>query len=700
VQEEEIQYLPGHPLPTEFWSRPIEGENTEWASIASNYLEPFGAAYQPGVSRFQPDGTGPNSPHIMWTNPINFGGVVGGSDTGVTGATFYTGLSYESRFGNPIIIYGRLYYALPRGGSGSGGGYVCVDLQTGKELWRQSYTANPSFGQLEWFDSPNQHGVVPNGYLWATSGSTWIAYDALDGNWLFNVTNVPSGTRARGPNGELIIYQLNVAGKWLALWNITQVISNGVLNGLQMNGYRPVGQVFNTTLRQSYSWNVTIPTLPSDAAIRAVIRDDIMIGSAGVRSVFGQASFGGVASDAAASKATFWTLSLKPTSLGQLVWMKDYQAPAGNVTRQFGPVDPDARVFFMSDKETMQWSGYDLDTGSLLWGPLGKTRDFNYYPTIGSGGVSQVGFAAYSKLYTGGYGGEFFCYDSKTGNLLWKYNNTNSGLETPWGLYPVFPGGIVDGKVYIYSGEHSPNSPSYKGSRVRCLNATTGEEMWTLLSWAAVGGFADQGFAIADGTIAYLNVYDMQVYAIGKGPSQTTIEAPMTASTLGSSIVIRGTVTDISAGTKQKEQAARFPNGVPAVSDESQAEWMAYVYMQKSRPMVTTGVELKLMVLDSNNNYRDIGITRTDSNGFFSFQWKPDISGKYTVYAIFPGSESYWPSTAVTAFAVDEAPLPVESPEYPQPIDNTMTIVGVGVAILIAVAIVGAVIVLMLRKRP
>ena len=54
--------------------------------------------------------------------------------------------------------------------------------------------------------------------------------------------------------------------------------------------------------------------------------------------------------------------------------------------------------------------------------------------------------------------------------------------------------------------------------------------------------------------------------------------------------MIKGTVTDISAGTKQDQQAARFPNGVPAVSDESQSAWMEYVYMQKPRPTNVTGV--------------------------------------------------------------------------------------------------------------
>jgi membrane-anchored protein YejM (alkaline phosphatase superfamily) len=36
---------------------------------------------------------------------------------------------------------------------------------------------------------------------------------------------------------------------------------------------------------------------------------------------------------------------------------------------------------------------------------------------------------------------------------------------------------------------------------------------------------------------------------------------------------------------------------------------------------------------------------------------------------------------------VSEAPLATAAPEYPQPIDPTMTIIGVGIAIIIAVAV-------------
>ena len=111
------------------------------------------------------------------------------------------------------------------------------------------------------------------------------------------------------------------------------------------------------------------------------------------------------------------------------------------------------------------------------------------------------------------------------GKVVWSYggggagNSTNSGTETSWGLYPTFIGSICDDKVYVYSNEHSPNTPLYRDEKVRCLNATTGPELWILDSWAAFGGFADFGFPIADGQIAYLNAYDMKVYSLGKGPS-------------------------------------------------------------------------------------------------------------------------------------------------------------------------------------
>ena len=78
VQQEPVSSGTNTPLPSEYWARPIEGENTNWIAIGSNYVYPMGASYSFGSVRYIPDGIAPDSGHIMWSNPINFGGIVGG----------------------------------------------------------------------------------------------------------------------------------------------------------------------------------------------------------------------------------------------------------------------------------------------------------------------------------------------------------------------------------------------------------------------------------------------------------------------------------------------------------------------------------------------------------------------------------------------------------------------------------------------
>jgi hypothetical protein len=170
---------------------------------------------------------------------------------------------------------------------------------------------------------------------------------------------------------------------------------------------------------------------------------------------------------------------------------------------------------------------------------------------------------------------------------------------------------------------------------------------------------------------------------------------------MGQSLVLSGTVMDISAGASQEEQSRRFPNGIPAVSEESMAKWMEYVYMQKARPMDTVGVPITMSVVDSNGNYRDIGTTTSDADGFFAFNWMPDIEGQYTVYASFAGSEGYWPSHAVASFVVDPAAPTPPPTDAPLQSAADMYFVPAVAGIIVAIVIVGIMLaVLLLRKRP
>jgi outer membrane protein assembly factor BamB len=304
----------------------------------------------------------------------------------------------------------------------------------------------------------------------------------------------------------------------------------------------------------------------------------------------------------------------------------------------------------MTDKETMQWLGYSIDNGNQLWGPVGNVPASQYFGSPMFPG--QSGYTYMGNLYCTGYGGILYCYDTTTGNLKWTYgnggvgNSTDSGLDTPWGDYPMFPAGFADGKVYVYTTEHSPNAPPYKGSRVRCIDATTGTEVWTLMSWSS------SAFAIADGYAVWLNLYDNQVTVVGKGPSKTTVTV---SPGMGNVMTIQGTVTDVCAGANKLVDSGEFAV-VPAISDADMGRWMEYIHMQKPMPTDAVGVAVKLQAIDPNGNWQEIGTVNSDTSGTFAAMWTPPVPGLYKIIATFEGSNGYFGSSAVSYISVSEAP--------------------------------------------
>jgi hypothetical protein len=257
---------------------------------------------------------------------------------------------------------------------------------------------------------------------------------------------------------------------------------------------------------------------------------------------------------------------------------------------------------------------------------------------------------------------------------------------------------ISDEKVYVGHLEHSAENPLPRGAPFICLNATTGDEIWRvngMFRQTRWGGNA----VIGDSIIATMDTYDQRVYAIGKGPSATTVEAAPEVSVHGSSVLVKGMVTDISAGTKSDALTARFPHGVPAVSDDSMSDWMLYVYKQFPCPANATGVEVVVEVLDPNNNYYEVGRATSDGTGFYSAAFTPEVPGKYTIIATFAGSKAYYRSYAETAINVDSAPEPTPAPTpTPAPMTDTY-IMGFGIGMIIAIIVVGLLLFLLLRKR-
>jgi hypothetical protein len=344
--------------------------------------------------------------------------------------------------------------------------------------------------------------------------------------------------------------------------------------------------------------------------------------------------------------------------------------------------------------ETRSWTAYDLYTGQKVWGPTESyASPWSYYS---SGGYYNP-IAAYGNLYAAGFGGEVYAYDLKTGKTVWKFLTGSSGYETPYGTWPVLHvDAVADGKVYVMGG-HVYSTPLFRGSNLWCLNATTGDLLWTIYNFATTNGAS---CALADGYLIEPNAYDNQVYSYGMGPSKTTVTAPGVGVTTGTPITISGTVTDISAGSQQDAVAANFPNGLPCVSDESMTDWMQYVYMQQPRPTNATGVPVRIDVIDSNNNYRTIGTAKSDASGKFGFTWTPDIPGDFTIIATFEGSKSYYPSFDEAFFTATEAPHATAVPtQPPASLADQYILPGIG-GIIAAIAVVGVVLALiMLRKK-
>jgi hypothetical protein len=152
----------------------------------------------------------------------------------------------------------------------------------------------------------------------------------------------------------------------------------------------------------------------------------------------------------------------------------------------------------------------------------------------------------------------------------------------------------------------------------------------------------------------WLNGYDNQIYCYSKGPSAIDVSASPKVSVQGSSVLIEGMVTDESPGTKETLLTARFPNGVPAISDEDQSNWMEYLYQQQPKPTDAVGVQVHLTAVDPNGNTQDIGNATSDAMGLYKIMWTPPVPGAYTIVATFAGSDSYYSSSAETALGVSE----------------------------------------------
>lgn len=138
------------PIPTDYWTRPIEPNNREWANIGGNYPWSYrllgGNAWNDEY--YGPFITAPNTPHILWKRQGALAGLIGGD------AGQYPVLSSP---GTPSVIYmGRCYQTVTK-------------LFTVSSTNRQSFVSvaecyDLRTGQI-YYDIPTADGGVTPSYI-------------------------------------------------------------------------------------------------------------------------------------------------------------------------------------------------------------------------------------------------------------------------------------------------------------------------------------------------------------------------------------------------------------------------------------------------------------------------------------------------------------------------------------------------------
>jgi hypothetical protein len=510
VQEEQIVYaMDSYPLPSEYWYRPIEAQNSWWAgfvgAVTSNWYNSVRDKNYNGNPnvRYQPDGIAPATAHIMWSAPI----FDSPTTANLAASDYYT----NPIFGTAIALRGQLFYPTTDGAT-----WRQVDLRTGELInSTASVYDDISFGWNFDEQTENTHGVVQSGFLFTTNYARAMEATVLQigHGWTWTMANVPThGIEAIGSKGEHIIFSIANAGttanpRWVVRdWNNSKVF-------VQSQTSFTVSSASSSTNSSDWQWNiVTRGTAPSKVVLAA---DSLEVGAYATNDPY-YAKFdkaillcrnGTMPSPGDRSSVTYFaiaaanqTIGKTNWQIGQLMWMKNIDAPSDGSSLVQGPSAEG--VFTLVSPETGTWYGYDIMTGNLMWTTEPQTNYTPYGYTVGTNATgctvsigdhvvnatSLVPFPYTGKLITAGMGGVVFCYNLSNGAMLWhKEFPMSYSASVP--NYPTNIGLLSDGKVYLGTFNPSADEPLLSGSMIRCLNTTDGSEIWSMPGFGSAGGY-------------------------------------------------------------------------------------------------------------------------------------------------------------------------------------------------------------------
>ncbi len=696
VQEDMVMSFPPAPLPTDYWTRPVSPENRDWWSILGNYPTTGiigGGSFWPEdtnvyMSNYEyvPYTLGPESAHVMWKEPFAIAGLIGG-EAGQASTTVggLTGAGY------PTLIYsGRCYEAYSKPGTGNSAQmyWKCYDLRTGELYWDQPAS---TYTYLFWGFFQMTSALVPTFIEYAAQGYEVAGATARAGVnvYLDTITSGSGSTSGRiykwdpytgaivtnitGPSSDMsghtlygYPYVLSVQTlspgnyrliKWTIENNAGQWTSSGGGNVATVDNF-PARIVSNIT----WPWS-SLGTVQDFESMVAV-------------------SVGSISSNGTQGVAVGQTLQAADLLTGQILWNAATDTSTGLETffsTSDAVADHGKFACRMQDGPIRCWN---LRTGAIEW-----ESEISEWPW-GVFGAYDVQ-SAYGLYFTEDYAG-VHAINWTNGNIEWSFSAPSAPFETPYNGEHAWHSSakIADGKYYTFTCEHTPTQPLTRGWKLYCMDAYTGENIWNISCGQGIAGSREFQGGIADGYLVMTNEYDGNLYVYGKGKSSTSITAPQTGISLGSTIMLTGKVLDQSPGS---------PN-TPAISDDWMGQWMEYIHQGRPMPIDATGVSVSLDAVDPNGNSVHIGDAVSDISGTFSFIWTPEISGQYQIMATFMGSASYGSSYDTVGVAVVNAPEASATPTATADVTQA-PISAFDIVILIAVIVAILIGIINLRKH-
>jgi hypothetical protein len=758
VQEDPVPKWNESPVPEDYWTRPISGAARTWYVLASNKLGgaanvwPLGGSG--GTINNYAYGKGPETSHVLWTKPFAIGGIM---DERLDNINYQTNHYQGTTWSASLVVDGKIYWS-PRYTTHGNQGWQGIDLYTGETLFTNYTDRLPAMANVYNYYSPNQQGGFA--YLWRTSdvtlpevitlanvtqkddmemvrlsasytvnrtqtplqlGTVWEMIDAWSLETVAYVSNPQTaGTQVYGKDGSILYYNLVNKGTdanpryYMTVWNSSAGTMVASVDGTGYWQWRPSAGHFGASNpyfssstaiynivhdgRVFYSQNFSLPSslrspvnsrVNQSLSIRAIRQDEYaIIGTPGWYDEDGLAT------------GYMMCISLEPGRQGERLWDMKYTPPfaskALNVSApatytggiQLAGVYPEDNVLVWSDPQFCRHWIYDLKTGKLLWETTDEPQ-FTYY------NINQLVYMGQLIAY-GQYTGTFISYNITTGEKLWEYCATNIGGESPYGNYPMSIGAVADGKIYAFTSEHHYPHPQFRGPNLRCIDALTGEEVFSTL-------FFGGGLTVVDGRLLGSNSLDNEIYCFGRGPSATTVSTPQIIPALGSGIMITGSVTDqTDTGRRNTNDKVDFTlKGTPAICDADMSAYMEYLYQAQAYPTNIKGVDVELHAIDPNGNYQSLGTVTCDEKGNFALPFTPDVPGPYQITATFAGSRAYGPSFGTAYLAVGDVAATVAPPSNGSDSAIEQYFIPAIAALAIIIIVVGIVLaLLLLKKRP